>query len=244
MGFDSNADDAQLTYFEEEFNPWADVAIDNANLFLGGWISEQFIEATDGTTFGVVDPRLPSMVSTTDLGTYLGTENGAGRGNAAEQGERSVLEPGDYYTTAQGPVLMATYFEQKFIEAEAAFGIDRDRSYQAYLDGIRAHMNKIGVPSGEIEAYISNPVVSMGVDNFSIDDIFKEKWVAMFLHPEAWVEARHYDYNYENFTLPANINPDLNGMFIKRLAYPDTEISRNGSNVPDVTLLDPVFWDN
>ena len=242
-GFESNEDDAQLEYFAEQFNPWADVAIDNANLFLGGWISEQFIEALDGTTFGVEDPRLPFMVGATDDGEYIGTENGAGRGNAPEQGARSVLEEGDFYSTRQGPLLLATYAEQKFIEAEAAFGIDKARSYEAYLDGIRAHMNKIGVESSEIEAYISSSEISMGVDNFTVDDIFKEKWVAMFLNPEAWVDARRYDYNYENFDLPANVNPDLNGMFIRRLAYPDSEVSRNGNNVPDVTLLDPVFWD-
>ena len=104
-------------------------------------------------------------------------------------------------------------------------------------------MTKIGVESAEIEAYISSPEVSMGVDAFSIDDIFKEKWVALFLNPEAWVDARRHDYDYENFDLPVNLNPNLNGMFIRRLAYPDSEVSRNGSNVPDVTLLDPVFWD-
>ncbi len=52
MGFEGIADDADVTYFEEEFNPWAQVARNNAQLLLGGWISEQFIEATDGTTFG------------------------------------------------------------------------------------------------------------------------------------------------------------------------------------------------
>lgn len=242
-GFESNDDDAQLEYFEAEFNPWAEVAIDNANLFLGGWISEQFIEALDGTTFGVEDPRLSLMVGATDDGEYIGTENGAGRGNAPEQGARSVLEEGDFYTTRQGPLLMGTYAEQKFIEAEAAFGIDKARSYQAYLDGIRAHMTKVGVEASEIDAYIGSSEVSMSVDDFSINDIFKEKWVAMFLNPEAWVDARRYDYGYENFDLPENVNPDLNGMFIRRLAYPDSEVSRNGNNVPDVNLLDPVFWD-
>lgn len=49
--------------------------------------------------------------------------------------------------------------------------------------------------------------------------------------------------NYKNFDLPENLNPDLNGMFLRRLPYPDSEISRNGNNVPEVTLLDPIFWD-
>lgn len=242
-GFESNSDDAQVEYFEESFNPWANVAINNANLVLGGWISEQFIEAMDGTTHGVEDPRLPYMVSATDDGEYVGVENGAGRGNAPEAGARSTLETGDFYSSETSPILIATYFEQKFIEAEAAFEIDRTRSYQAYLEGISAHMRKIGVPEAEIQAYINSPQVSMGEENLTIDDIFEEKWKALFLHPEAWVDARRFDYQYENFTLPQNLNPDLNNQFIRRLAYPDSEVSRNGRNVPEVTLLDRIFWD-
>src|SRR5690606_15684626 len=34
QGFESSADDAQVEYFDEEFNPWANVAINNANLLL------------------------------------------------------------------------------------------------------------------------------------------------------------------------------------------------------------------
>lgn len=242
-GFESNADDAQVVYFEESNNPWANVAINNANLLLGGWISEQFIEAMDGTTYGVEDPRLQYMVSATDDGDYVGVENGAGRGDAPEEGARSTLEVGDFYSSELSPLLIATYFEQKFIEAEAALGIDRTRSYEAYLEGIRAHMRKIGVPEGEIEAYINSPSVSVGEANLTIEDIFEEKWKAMFLHPEAWVDARRFDYKYEAFTVPANLNPNLNGEFLRRLAYPSSEVSRNGGNVPDVTLLDPIFWD-
>ncbi len=243
-GFESNDDDAQVEYFEEAYNPWYLVAFDNANLILDGWISEQFVEATDGTTFGVEDPRISYMISKDTIGgDYIGVVNGAGRGSAAERYSRSTLEDGDYYSSQLSPLLIATYFEQKFMEAEAAFEIDKSRSYNAYLEGIRAHMMKIGVEEGEIEEYISDEAVSVGEAGFTIDHIFKEKWVAMFLHPEAWVDARRYDYNYEDFDLPANLNPDLNGQFIRRLRYPDSEIGRNGSNVPDVTLLDRIFWD-
>ena len=243
QGFDSNADDAQVVYFEEQNNPWSIVAEDNANLLLGGWISEQLVEAMDGTTFGVVDPRMALMYGTTEAGEFVGTENGAGRGDAAEAGERSTLVEDSYYAAELAPLLIATYAEQKFIEAEAAFEIDKERSYNAYLEGIRAHMAKIGVAEGEASAYINSPEVSMGVADFTMEDIFREKYIALFLHPEAWVDARRIDYNYAGFTPPANLNPALGGDLIRRLSYPDSETSRNGGNVPDVTLTTPVFWD-
>ncbi len=242
-GFQSNDDNAHVDFFEQSVNPWFDVARDNADLLLGGWISEQFIQALDGTSYDVVDPRLKFMVGTTDDGEFIGTENGAGRGNAPEQGARSTLIEGQYYTSETAPVLIATYSEQKFIEAEAAFVVDKARSYQAYLDGIIAHMNMLEVPQAEIDAYLASPQVGMGEGAFTIDAIFKEKWVALFLHPETWNDARRFDYQYTDMTLPANLNSGLNGQYIRRLPYPDSETSRNGNNVPSVNLLDRIFWD-
>ncbi len=198
----------------------------------------------DGTTFGVVDPRMPYMFGPNDAGVFLGTENGAGRGNAPEQGARSVLVPGDYYTTTDGPVTIATYAEQKFIEAEAALATNSARAYAAYLAGIEAHMDMLGVEDAEKEAYLTDPAVAVGAGNLSIEDIFREKYIVMFLNPEAWVDARRYDYQYEDMTLPENHNPDLGNQFILRFDYPDSERNRNGMNIPAVTLGDPIFWDN
>ncbi|WP_029035513.1 SusD/RagB family nutrient-binding outer membrane lipoprotein [Salinimicrobium terrae] len=242
-GFESNDDDAQIIYFSERFNPWAQVAINNENLLLGGWISEHFIKALDGTTFDVFDPRLPLLVGETDDGEYIGVVNGAGRGDAAAAGARSTLTPEDFYSSPLSPLVIASYAEQKFIEAEAAFYVDNTRAYEAYLEGIRAHMRKVGVPSDEIQEYINSPGVSVGAADLELADIFRQKFIALFLHPEAWVDARRFDYQYEGFTPPVNLNPDLDGELIRRLGYPDSEISRNGRNVPDVSLTDPIFWD-
>ncbi len=242
-GLKSNDDNAKVNFFEQSVNPWFNVARRNADLLLGGWISEQFIQALDGTSYDAVDPRLKLMVGTTVDDEFVGTENGAGRGNAPEQGARSTLIEDQYYTSETAPVLIATYSEQKFIEAEAAFTVDKTRSYQAYLDGILAHMKMLEVPQAEIDAYLAGPQVSMGQAAFTIDAIFKEKWIALFLHPESWNDARRFDYQYKDMTLPANLNTGLNGQFIRRLPYPDSETSRNGQNVPSVTLLDRIFWD-
>ncbi len=245
-GFVSTEDDMQVTAYANvsQLNPWADVAIDNAALLLGGWISEQLVESMDGTTYEYVDPRMPLMFGRTNGGKFVGTPNGAGRGDAPEQGARSTLVTGTYYADRNAPLLVMTFFEQKFMEAEAALAAgNTTRAYDAYLEGITAHMTKIGVESAAINAYLANPEVSVGAGNLSIQDIFKEKYIAMYLHPETWVDARRFDYQYEDMTLPANHNPSLNGEFIKRLIYPTSETSRNGQNVPPVTLGDALFWD-
>lgn len=242
-GFSGNEDDAYVTFFEQRFNPWAQVAINNANLLLGGWISSQFIEALDGTSYPAMDPRLGLMIGTTDEGEFIGVTNGAGRGDAPEQGARSTLIPGQFYTSELSPLLIATFAEQKFIEAEAALSTDPGRAYAAYLAGIEAHMDMLEVPQAEKEAYLSDPSVAVGAQSLTLDTILKEKWVALFLHPETWNDARRFDYGYKDMTVPDNLNPDLNGQFIRRLAYPDNEVSRNGQNVPTVTLLDRIWWD-
>jgi hypothetical protein len=242
-GFQNNGDDAKMDFFSQRFNPWAQVAINNQNLLLGGWISSQFIEALDGTSYPIFDPRLPLMVGTTATGDFVGVPNGAGRGNAPERGARSTLIPEQYYTRRLGPVLIMTFAELKFIEAEANLGANKAGAYQAYLDGIRAHMQMLGVTPGDVQNYLDHPSVGMGVDALTVNDIFKEKWIATFLHPETWNDARRFDYAYKDMTIPDNLNPDLGGQFIRRLQYPDSEISRNGKNVPSVGLLDRIWWD-
>ena len=57
-GYTSNTDNAALTNFSEN-SPWNQVARDNAGLILDGWLSEQFVDATNGETFGVTDPACP-----------------------------------------------------------------------------------------------------------------------------------------------------------------------------------------
>lgn len=244
QGFTDNADNADIVYFDTEFNPWASVARNQESLILDGWISEQLVEAMDGTSFGVVDPRMGYMFGDTDDGTFVGVPNGAGRGGADVSGERSVLERGTYYASDVSPILIITFAEQKFIEAEAAFDAnDIPRAYQAYLDGIQAHMDMIGVASTDRDNYINDAAVSVGSGALTLDLIMKEKYIAMFLQPEAWNDARRYNFQYKDMTIPANLNPDLSGKFARRLVYPDSEKGRNVVNVPSVTQLDRVWWD-
>ncbi len=239
--YDNNGDDATLTAFNGR-SPWNQVAYNNTVLLLNGWLSTQVVDAMNGTTYGLFDPRLPLVATITKYGDYRGTPNGAGRIGTGTDDEESYLSVDGFYSKGNAPVQLVTYAELKFIEAEAAFrNNDKARAYQAYIDGIKANMAKVGVAAGDESTYVNNPSVSVGEANISLDLIFKEKYVATFLNPETWVDARRYDYKYKDFGLPLNAALPT---FIRRLAYPSKEVSRNGPNVPPVTGLDErLFWD-
>ncbi|WP_153797412.1 SusD/RagB family nutrient-binding outer membrane lipoprotein [Foetidibacter luteolus] len=238
--YTSNSDDAQLTRFVNR-SPWNLSAYNNTQNLLDGWMSATFIDALNGTTYGVFDPRIAYITDTTKQGTYKGTRNGAGRSGGGTTGDESYLSLNGFYSKTGAPLLLVTFAEMKFIEAEAAFATDKARAYQAYLDGIKANMDKLGVPEADRDAYLANPAVAVGQAAFTKDLVFKEKYVAMFLHPEAWTDARRHNYQYKDFALPANA---LLTSFIRRVGYPTTETSRNAENVPQVgSLADKLWWD-
>ena len=239
--YTSNADDAEVMRFEVR-NPWAGVARANDNLILGGWLSDQFVSALNGTSYTTVDPRLPLLTDTTDDGTYVGTINGAGRRGDGTKATESYLELTGALSMEESPLAIITYAELKFIEAEAALDAGQAaRARTAFLEGIRASMAKIGVADDAAEAYITANYGSGSVVTVALEQIFREKYVALFLSPETWVDARRFDYAYKDFTLPQNAAIQD---FPRRVPYPDTEITRNGANSPTgLALTERIFWD-
>jgi hypothetical protein len=239
--YTASADDATVTAFDVR-NPWAQQAYDNSRLLLAGWLSEYFINAMNGTTYGIFDPRLPLITDMTKYNDYRGTRNGKGRIGSGISGEETYLILGKYYSSTNSPLVIISYDETKFIESEAALRKnDKPRAYNAYLDGIRANMNKMGVSAANRDAYVNDPTVSVGSANITIDLIMKEKYKATFLNPESWNDARRYNYQYKNIQLPLNV---VTSTFIRRLIYPAVEQSRNGANTPDINdVTQKLWWD-
>lgn len=260
MAFDSNADDFGLDYSTRTFNPWY------ARVVLGGQtgnsnliVSEQIVQYMDGTTYPFAsaevqnDPRLDIIAFNESNGDPLiGGINGAGKGSA-----NARFAEDSYYTSQTSPVEMVTYAESKFIEAEARFllnGGDAStqgataETYDAYLEGIWANLDKVGVSSADADAYLNDASVAVGAENLSLDLIMKEKYLALFLHPEVWTDMRRYDYNdqvYKDLALPVAHNPFLEGRWVRRVRYPDSEYSRNDVNVQEVTkdVSTRLWWD-
>lgn len=240
--YKSTANDAFITTFDVR-NPWNQEAVDNAGLNLDGWLSTHYINAMTGATYGIPDPRLPLTASLTQFGDYRGTPNGAGRIGTGTKKEESYIDLNGYYSSTSSPLYIITYEEMKFIEAEAAFrSNDLSRAYAAYIEGITANMNKMGVTAAARDAYINDASVSAGAVNITLALIFKEKYKALFLTPVTWDDARRFDYAYQGFQLPVNA---VTSTFIRRLLYPATvEVSRNSANVPQVTdVTQKLWWD-
>lgn len=249
-----NTDDLQLTYALNSLNPWhTGVALGNATGNLTVRHSEQLADAMNGTTFGVWDPRLPVIAG------VRGTTVNTWKGNVSGQGTGGVLDflVTSWHSTPTAPILMMTFSEQKFIEAEARFisngGTQTStgstaESYAAYLAGIEANMRKLGVSDTGRIRYLADSKVAVGAANLQLTHIMGEKWKALFLQPEAWTDMRRYDYLpaiYKDLALPFGHNPSLNGQWIRRSQYPLDEFSRNSEQVRKVEkkLQDKMWWD-
>ena len=239
LSYTSNDDDLQLAYDERNLNPWHSrvaLAINTGNFTVAP--AAQIVNMMNGDLYEVVDPRLPLMFGRTGAAVvYEGMVNGSAEGNTVN------LTDTTWYGDENAPLMMVTYAEAKFIEAEARFLANggsatttgsTPEAYQAYLDGIAAHMGKLGV-SGELQqAYLSDPRVGVGAANLTLELILKEKYIALFLNPEVWVDMRRYEYSsalYRGLSLPENVNPQLGGEFIERATYPFDELSRNSAAV-------------
>ncbi|KIC92148.1 SusD/RagB family nutrient-binding outer membrane lipoprotein [Flavihumibacter sp. ZG627] len=239
--YESIDDDAAILTFDIR-NPWAGVALNNEQLVLDGWLSEQFVDAMDGTTFGVMDKRIDKIATLTKFGDYRGTPNGVGRVGSGIDDEESYISRQGYYSNDEAPLFIITYEEVLFIEAEAAFRSgDKTRAYAAYLKGIRTNFDRLGVAAADRDAYMASDVVAVGEGGLTLQRIFDEKYKALFLSPETWNDARRLNYGYTDFEMPANASTTT---FVRRLVYPSVETSRNGANVPaidDNTLR--LWWD-
>ncbi|MEN7548121.1 SusD/RagB family nutrient-binding outer membrane lipoprotein [Rapidithrix thailandica] len=235
---DGIENDFELIYNSRNLNPWhsqVGLPIKTGNYTITH--SAQFIKCLNGDYYTVVDPRLPIIADKGGNDNYSGMINGSGSGSTTN------LTVDTWYASSEAPIMMVTYAEMKFIEAEAAFLANGgtttsvgapQQAYEAYLEGITAHMQKLGVEEAEVNAYLADPNVAVGAANLTLELIMKEKYIALFLHPEAWIDVRRYNYNpdvFHSMTLPENHNPDLNGNFLQRASYPFDELSRNSGEV-------------
>ena len=91
---------------------------------------------------------------------------------------------------------LITYREMQFIIAEAdvrANGGGTQAGYDAYLAGIKASFDRFGLSQEDYDAYVAQPEIGVGVGNLTLELVMTQKYIAMWLQPEAYSDWRRTD---------------------------------------------------
>ncbi|MEN7550797.1 SusD/RagB family nutrient-binding outer membrane lipoprotein [Rapidithrix thailandica] len=201
---------------------------------------------------GYIDPRLPLIMTPSEDGKYRYGIPTNGIAPLKLEDFPSLYD--GYYTKDHSPIPYMLESEVWFIEAEAAFQSGKtDRAFQAYENGIRVHMKKLGVDEAAIGEYLQQDFIAVDANELTLSHIMMQKYIAGYLSPETWVDLRRHDYSeevYPGLELPEFIDDDLEGKWIRRFPYdPQTEyiynlpeIERLGAQAPNFTTT-RVWWD-
>ncbi len=275
-GFTSNADDFQLVYNSVNTNPWYanQLGLNTGNIsFL---ISNQLINAMNGKSFPfttiTMDPRLQAIVDIrkypnpasqttnpdpTIVTNYNGIENGTGANLPGQPAANAKIGIDFFYSKANSPLVIMSFAEAKFIEAEANFILaggsptstgTNAAANSAYLAGINANMDKLGITTILKNAYINDASIAKGVAALELKDIMRQKFIALYLNPETFTDYRRYNFSpnvFVNLKLPKNTDPNNGGQWIRRFVYPNSEKSTNVTvyNANFKAMITPVWWD-
>ncbi len=222
-GLSSNDDDFQLIYPAEIANPWyksisKKITESIYTLTYGAY----FVDNLNGVNFGVLDPRILALVEKSD--TTPGYHGNAGYDEEAVP--YNVLPTiNTFYMKPESPLVMMSYSELKFIEAEAAIKAGNvDLAQTAYEEAVSANMQKILGNDGG--TYLEDA----GISTVNLQNVMTQKHVALVFSPEAWNDMRRYDFNsdvFKNFVVPEYNGRTEPG---QRAVYPSTESSRNKAN--------------
>ncbi|CAZ94219.1 MULTISPECIES: SusD/RagB family nutrient-binding outer membrane lipoprotein [Zobellia] len=263
-GFISNDDDFEINFEERNINPWHSrevLAERTGNVH--DKIGDQLVSYMNGTSYPfesgmlLFDPRLPVYADNEgDEGSpYRGYVSGGGGISSDGEDANTDFADDGFYTSIDSPIGVITYAEALFIRAEAEFLVNGGTetslgstadAYTAYLMGIEANMNKLGVDGS---AYLEDGAIAVGETNLMLHHIMKEKYIANFLNAETYVDFRRYDFSsdvFKDLELPLdNAETEFPGAWFVRASYPDQEETRNPENVQanKKSPIDPVWWD-
>lgn len=132
------------------------------------------------------------------------------------------------YLTATKRVNLITYRELQFVIAETS--TDPAEQYTAYLNGIKASFEELGLGDSEYNTYVGQANIGVGQGNLTQEDIMTQKYIALFVEPEAFIDWRR--------TGIPSLTPVAGSAVARRWFYPENEYLFN-ENAParDADLL-------
>ncbi|NJC27445.1 SusD/RagB family nutrient-binding outer membrane lipoprotein [Neolewinella antarctica] len=153
-----------------------------------------------------------------------------------------TFNPSHPYLIAAFNQELITYREMQFIIAEASLDADDDdddSGYEAYLNGIRASFDRLGLSEDDYDNYVGQDNIGVGADNLTLENVMTQKYIALYLQPEAYSDWRRTD-------IP-NLEPTNGNIIPVRWHYSQDEylFNTNAPNENDVNIYtDNVGWDN
>lgn len=180
------------------------------------------------------DPRISVYFDMTS-GTKW-AENGI-----AEENQGGLYYVSNFTQVADAKTPIMSYHELCFIKAEAEFLTNTSTWKSSLQKAIQESFVYNGLTVAVADAYYNvNVAPKLTVGN-EVNEIITQKWIS--LYEAESIEA----YNdYRRTGIPTMNNPKnliASGGYIRRLPYALSDVSSNGSNVPQVNIFkDKLFW--
>ncbi len=247
--FESNDDNASFGFEDNATNAapmYVAYNVDNRKDFGLGFSFSQLLKGeniqdtlgNDITTNpfnGIVDPRLPVFAQPNDSGNYMGMPVVENSSEAATIKFESL--PGDAVINIPNySQELMEYAEVLFIQSELE-GWDQT----LYEQAVRASMEKWGVATADIDAYIA------ALPAASEETVLTQKFIALYMDPHtAWAEYRRTGYPQtlvmpnDHFSVTVESTGDTRNFFFvplipvddlpSRMRYPQYERTLNEEN--------------
>lgn len=149
------------------------------------------------------------------------------------------------------PTLLLTYDESLFLRAEAATRgwAPTEDAALLYTNAVTAAMARFNITGAPVTAYLAQPTISFATMTDQADRlgrIFFQKWLSLYGTNgiEAWIEVRRTNTPPLRSPIVNTLGP---GEFVKRLPYPDSELTRNPNfaalGIAPGDVQTPLWWD-
>jgi len=155
-------------------------------------------------------------------------------------GGQEIYYGGIYYGDRTSPVDLCTYTELMFMAAEAYNRTGDDANATASLiAAVTANINKyMGLDNtydATAAAWLAAKVAAWNITPPTLEEIMTQKWIALYLSPEAYVDYRRTGF--------PNLTPVTGTSIPSRFPYPTDERLYN-PNTPNATIWQSLWWDN
>lgn len=159
-----------------------------------------------------------------------------------------TFDNGTFYTNINAPVVMASYAEMKFIEAEIELVNNNDipAAEAALAEAIMASITKLTGQNDATYVSVNSELASLADDDERLEQLITQKYIAMYSNGiEPWTDFRRTGYPELTPNSNGSNSFNLNGEVPRRVSYPQSEIDLNPDNVPirDGNLQTPLWWD-